>query len=121
MNPAAAIAFLETLRVPEGPKAGERLKLAPFQRQFVTGALASDVSVAALSIGRGNAKTALSAGIGLGALLGKLGDKQPKREIVIGARTRWTDPGRPGLDARSAAAHRRRPVIQGAGAATDGG
>lgn len=94
MTPAAAVTFLEKLRVPEGPRAGERLRLAPFQRQFVTGALASDVSVAALSIGRGNAKTALSAGIGLGALLGKLGDKQPKREIVIGARTR--DQGRIG-------------------------
>lgn len=94
MNPAAAIAFLEKLKIPEGPKAGERLRLAPFQRQFVNGALASDVSVAALSIGRGNAKTALSAGIGLGALLGKTGDTQPKREIVIGARTR--DQGRIG-------------------------
>ncbi|GEP54180.1 terminase TerL endonuclease subunit [Reyranella soli] len=94
MNAAAAIAFLERLRVPEGPRAGQPLRLAPFQRQFVGGALSDDVSVAALSIGRGNAKTALSAGIGLGALLGKLGDGQPKREIVIGARTR--DQGRIG-------------------------
>lgn len=94
MSAAAAIAFLEKLRVPEGPRAGEQLRLAPFQRQFVTGAMADDITVAALSIGRGNAKTALSAGIGLGALLGKLGDKQPKREVVIGARTR--DQGRIG-------------------------
>jgi len=94
MSASAAIRFLERLRVPEGPRAGEPLRLAPFQRQFVGGALADNVSVAALSIGRGNAKTALSAGIGLGALLGKLGDKQPKREIVIGARTR--DQGRIG-------------------------
>jgi phage terminase large subunit-like protein len=94
MNAAAAIAFLERLRVPEGPLAGQKLRLAPFQREFVTGALADDVSVAALSIGRGNAKTALSAGVALGALLGKLGDRQPKREIVIGARTR--DQGRIG-------------------------
>ena len=92
MNPAAAVAFLEKLKIPEGPKAGERLRLAPFQRQFINGALASDVSVAALSIGRGNAKTALSAGVALGSLLGQLGDKQPKREVVIGARTR--DQGR---------------------------
>ena len=92
MNPAAAIAFLEKLRIPEGPKAGERLRLADFQRRFVTGALASDVSVAALSVGRGGAKSALSAGIAIGSLVGKLGDNQPKREIVIGARTR--DQGR---------------------------
>lgn len=92
MNAAAAVRFLERLRIPEGPRAGQPLRLAPFQRQFVNGALADDVSAAALSIGRGNAKTALSAGIALGALLGRLGDKQPKREVVIGARTR--DQGR---------------------------
>ncbi len=93
MNPAAAaVAFLEKLKVPEGPHAGAPLRLAPFQQQFVSGALPEDVSLAALSIGRGNAKTALSAGLALGSLLGRLGDRQPKREIVIGARTR--DQGR---------------------------
>src|SRR5690606_36657227 len=56
-----AIDFLSTLRIPEGPKAGEPLKLAPFQKQFVRGALAPDVNAAVLSIGRGNANTALSA------------------------------------------------------------
>jgi phage terminase large subunit-like protein len=55
------IRFLETLAIPEGPKAGELIKLAPFQKQFVKGALADDVNVAVLSIGRGNAKSALSA------------------------------------------------------------
>lgn len=79
--------FLQTLRIPEGPTAGAPLKLAPFQRQFVKGALDEAVNVAVLSIGRGNAKTALSAGIALGALLGEW-DHQPKREILIAARTR---------------------------------
>ena len=67
-SPAAAKAcrFLERLTVPEGPRAGDRIKLAPFQKQFVRGALAPDVNVGALSIGRGNAKTALSAGLALG-------------------------------------------------------
>jgi phage terminase large subunit-like protein len=63
------------------------VRLAPFQRQFVAGALAEDVTTAILSIGRGNAKTALSAGIALGALVGAL-DRQPRREILIAARTR---------------------------------
>src|SRR5690348_15477763 len=84
---AKAITFLERLEVPEGPLAGQRLRLAPFQSQFVEGALASGTSVAALSIGRGNAKTALSAGLALGALLGEW-DPQPRREIPIAARTR---------------------------------
>jgi phage terminase large subunit-like protein len=83
----SAIRFLETLHVPEGPRAGERLKLAPFQKQFVRGALADDVMTGVLSIGRGNAKTALASGIALGALLGEW-DRQPKREILIAARTR---------------------------------
>src|SRR3546814_21122677 len=82
-----AIRFLESLRIPEGPRAGQRLKLGPFQRQFVKGALGEGISVAALSIGRGNAKSALSAGLALGSLLGKW-DPQPRREIPIGAPTR---------------------------------
>ena len=74
-----AIHFLETLNIPEGPKAGQPIKLAP------------ETQVAVLSIGRGNAKTALSAGIALGAVMGKW-DKQPRREIIIAAKTR--DQGR---------------------------
>jgi phage terminase large subunit-like protein len=88
MNRASkALQFLQSLRIPEGPSAGQPLKLAPFQRQFVKGALADDVNIAVLSIGRGNAKTALSAGIALAALVGEI-DNQPKREILIAARTR---------------------------------
>ncbi|WP_392662482.1 terminase TerL endonuclease subunit [Amaricoccus sp. B4] len=88
MKPAtAAIRFMESLKIPEGPLAGQPVKLAPFQKQFVRGALAPEVQVAVLSIGRGNAKTALSAGVALGALLGEF-DRQPRREILIAARTR---------------------------------
>lgn len=88
MKPATkATQFLQSLRIPEGPNAGDPVKLAPFQRQFVKGALDEAVNVAVLSIGRGNAKTALSAGIALGALLGEW-DDQPRREILIAARTR---------------------------------
>ncbi|WP_299841711.1 terminase large subunit [uncultured Paracoccus sp.] len=82
-----AIAFLETLKIPEGKKAGEPLKLDEFQKRFVRGALAEGVMVACLSIGRGNAKTALSAGLALGALKG-VWDNQPKREILFAARNR---------------------------------
>ena len=90
-----AIEFLESLKIPEGPKAGELIKLAPFQKQFVKGALDEGVNVAVLSIGRGNAKTALSAGVALGAVMG-VWDDQPRREIVIAARTR--DQGRIAFD-----------------------
>ena len=87
MTATAAISFLQKLRIPEGPSAGKSLRLAPFQKQFIRGSLADEVSIAALSVGRGNAKTALSAGLGLAALLGKI-DRQPRREIIIGAKTR---------------------------------
>ncbi len=90
-----AIRFLESLKIPEGPMAGKAMKLAPFQKQFIKGALKPSTSIAVLSIGRGNAKTALSAGIALGELLGKW-DDQPRREILIAARTR--DQGRVAFD-----------------------
>jgi hypothetical protein len=86
-----AVAFLKTLRIPEGPKAGEPLRLAPFQSQFVAGALAPENDIAVLSVGRGNAKSALSAGVALGALLGEW-DSQPRRDIIIAGRTRDVEP-----------------------------
>jgi len=82
-----AIEFLESLAIPEGPQAGVPVRLAPFQKTFVQGALADGISIACLSIGRGNAKTALSAGIALGAVMG-IWDRQPRREILIAARIR---------------------------------
>ncbi|SFP35279.1 terminase large subunit domain-containing protein [Tranquillimonas alkanivorans] len=87
MTAETALRFLETLRIPEGPRAGEPLRLAEFQRRFVRGALDSANMVAILSIGRGNAKTALSAGVSLGALMG-VWDPQPRREVIFAARNR---------------------------------
>lgn len=88
MKPSSkAIQFLQSLRIPEGQKAGNPVKLAPFQKEFVKGALDEAINIAVLSIGRGNAKTALSSGIALGSLLG-IWDDQPKREVLIAARTR---------------------------------
>ena len=72
--------------MPEGPLAGRGC--AGAVPSAVCGGRARDgLSVAALSIGRGNAKTALTAGLALGALLGEW-DQQPRREIPIAARTR---------------------------------
>lgn len=82
-----AISFFETLRIPEGKLAGQPLKLASYQRQFIAGALADGIMVGVLSIGRGNAKTALAAGLALGELMGEWSD-QPRREIILAARNR---------------------------------
>ncbi|WP_237267455.1 terminase TerL endonuclease subunit [Sulfitobacter alexandrii] len=79
------------LSIPEGPNAGKPVTLAPFQRRFIEGAMAPDTANAILSIGRGNGKSAITAGLALGGLLG-VWDRQPRREIVAAARTR--DQGR---------------------------
>ena len=84
-----ACQFLALLRIPEGKKAGKPLKLAKFQKSFVKGTFRPDVMVGVLSIGRGNAKTALAAGLALAELVGALQeDPQPKREIIFAARNR---------------------------------
>ena len=83
----AALRFLKRLTVPEGRLAGKPMRLASYQKEFVRGAFAKGVSVGLLSIGRGNAKTALSSGLALGHLLGEIA-YQPKREIIFAARNR---------------------------------
>ncbi|WP_245604592.1 terminase large subunit domain-containing protein [Sulfitobacter donghicola] len=67
--------------------AGKPVKLASYQRQFICGALAPSVMIGCLSIGRGNGKTALSAGLALADVMGELTD-QPKREVILAARNR---------------------------------
>src|SRR5262249_20819117 len=84
---SAAAKFLQSLRVPEGPRAGKSVRLAPFQRDFIKHALRKTVSIAALSVARGNGKSALAGGLTLGALLGSW-DPQPRREVILAARTR---------------------------------
>ena len=86
-----AMQFMHSLRVPEGPNAGKSVSLAPFQRKFIEGAMAEDTANAVLSIGRGNGKSAITAGLALGGLVG-VWDHQPRREIIAAARTR--DQGR---------------------------
>ncbi len=67
--------------------AGKPVKLASYQKKFINGALKSGVMVGVLSIGRGNGKTALSAGLALADVMGELTD-QPKREVILAARNR---------------------------------
>ncbi|WP_299677462.1 terminase TerL endonuclease subunit [uncultured Roseobacter sp.] len=86
-----AMRFMHGLAIPEGPNAGKPVELAPFQRQFIEGAMAEDTANAVLSIGRGNGKSAITAGLALGGLVG-IWDRQPRREIIAAARTR--DQGR---------------------------
>jgi len=86
-----ATRFIQSLRVPTGALAGKKLRLAPYQKQFLRGFLTKGVSIGVLSVARGGGKSALTAGVALGHLLGEI-DPQPRRECLIGARTR--DQGR---------------------------
>jgi phage terminase large subunit-like protein len=71
MSAPKAIRFIQSLQVPTGPKAGRRIKLGGFQKTFIRGAMAKDTTVAALAVARGNAKSVLASGLGLGELLGE--------------------------------------------------
>lgn len=84
----AAIRFMESLAIPEGSHACQSVKMAPFQKQFIKGAIDEAVNTDVLSVGRGASKIALSAGLALGSLLG-IWDKQPAREIILAARVFW--------------------------------
>ena len=69
-------AFLETLTVSQGPAAGEPFMLLPWERDFVAGAFAPDVDTAALTLGRGNGKSALCAAIAAAAVVGPLATRR---------------------------------------------
>ncbi|MGE9007048.1 terminase large subunit [Leptospira interrogans] len=73
------LAFLRSLPIVSGLKAGEKLKLLEFQETFVRGVYGSvddlgrrRVRLAALSVARGNGKSAMLAGLGLAHLLGPM-------------------------------------------------
>ncbi|WP_370302490.1 terminase large subunit domain-containing protein [Pseudooceanicola sp.] len=78
--------FVKTLKVPTGRLAGEPVRLAPYQNRFIDGAFAPGINVGALSVGRGNGKSTLSAALALGELLGAWSDAT-EREILIAAKT----------------------------------
>ena len=80
MPPAEKVlAFLRTLPIVSGLKAGETLELLAFQEQFVRGVYEPcddlgrrRVRLAALSVARGNGKSALLSGLSLAHLLGPM-------------------------------------------------
>lgn len=82
MPPAERVlAFLRSLPVVSGIKAGENMELLEFQEQFVRGIYENvddlgrrRVRLAALSVARGNGKSALLAGLSLSHLLGPMAE-----------------------------------------------
>ena len=80
---AKLIKYLEGLRITQGPRAGEKMRVLPWQRRFISGFLRSQVS--ALSVGRGNGKTTLLAGIAAAALDGPLAKPRGECLLVAGS------------------------------------
>lgn len=91
MPPAEKVlAFLRSLPIVSGLKAGEKLELLDFQEQFVRGVYGDlddlgrrRVRLAALSVARGNGKSAVLAGLSLAHLLGPM--KEPYGECYAAA------------------------------------
>ena len=77
----AILEYLAGLTVTQGRLAGEKLPVLPWQKRFVMGAFADDVIESALSVGRGNGKTTLTAGIAACALDGPLAVE--RGEVVV--------------------------------------
>ena len=73
--------YLSGLTVSQGRRAGEGFEVLPWQRRFIRGAFAPGVQSAALSVARGNGKTALLSGIAAATLDGPLA--VPRGETVI--------------------------------------
>ncbi len=77
------IRWLQKLTVTEGPRAGEPLKLLPFQRRFIYGLMRN--SEASLTIGRGNGKTTLAAALAAAAVAGPLVAPRAQTIVVAGS------------------------------------
>ena len=75
------VRYLEGLAVSQGRLAGQAFAVLPWQRRFVRGAFRGGVQSAALSVARGNGKTALLSGIAAATLNGPLA--VPRGETVI--------------------------------------
>ena len=74
--------YLSGLTVSQGRRAGEPFAVLPWQRRFVRGAFAPGVQSAALSVARGNGKTALLSGIAAATLDGPLAVRRGETVIV---------------------------------------
>ena len=77
------IRWIGTLEVSEGPLAGSRFEVLPWEAEFLRGAFADGVFSASLSMGRGGGKTSLIAALAAAGLAGPLARR--RGEVVVAA------------------------------------
>ena len=83
MNAAASlIEYLQNLTITQGRLAGDKFTVLPWQRRFVRGAFQHGTHSAALSVARGNGKTALLSGIASATLNGPLAVSRGETVLV---------------------------------------
>ena len=75
------IQLLAQLRVSQGARTGEFLKILPWQKKLIRGIVGSRTS--AISVARGNGKTSVCAGLAIAALIGPL--RQRRGETIVAA------------------------------------
>ena len=73
--------YLSALTISQGRRAGQPFAVLPWQRRFVRGAFAPGAGTAALSVARGNGKTALLSAVACATLDGPL--MVPRSETLI--------------------------------------
>ena len=71
------------LVVTQGRRAGEAFCVLPWQRAFLAGAFSSGINEAGISVGRGNGKSALLAGVALATVMEDGPLRQARAETVI--------------------------------------
>ena len=78
------IDYLGSLEITQGAGAGKPFALLPWERRFIRGAFAQDARTAALTLGRGNGKSALVSGIGA-ASVDDTPLRMPRADTIIAA------------------------------------
>ena len=79
------IQWIGTREVVQGPLAGQPLKVLKWERRFIKGAFADGISLAGLSIGRGNGKSAFLGTVGAACIAGPLAQRNGEAISVSGS------------------------------------
>ena len=85
MNFRALWRFLAELEVSQGEGVGRPFTLLPWQRRALRGALAPDIRVASITLGRGGGKSTLFASVAAAAVAGPLAIPRGEVLVVAGA------------------------------------